>query len=160
MLPSSCADRRCTEGALQWTVRAELGRESGEEYSYSASTSIIPPYSHCVSNSLISPSLSFLVIPPHPPHLSFSSFSSYSHPFSFFPPYPLLEIVNLAIGESAPPPESVKSAVPGPNSAGVSAVSGCAGAIIGEIEGWGELWNLGAEGEGGMSLSAVCDEFC
>jgi hypothetical protein len=54
----------------------------------------------------------------------------------------------------------VKSAVPGPNSAGVSAVSGCAGAIIGEIEGWGELWNLGAEGEWkGCCIVLCCDVF-
>lgn len=50
----------------------------------------------------------------------------------------------------------MKSAVPGPNSAGVSAVSGCAGAIIGEIEGWGELWNLGVEGEWAVCCMVLC----
>jgi hypothetical protein len=132
-----------------------------------------PPYSPYPSPFTILPSISLPLnnsslhipipqpssfIPPHPHHPSHNiprSSQFFPPPSSFIPPHPhnsplhvhISEIVNLAIGESAPPPESVKSAVPGPNSAGVSAVSGCAGAIIGEIEGWGELWNLGADGE-------------
>lgn len=60
------------------------------------------------------------------------------------------EIVNSAIGESAPAPENVKSAFPGPYSAGVSGGSGCANAVVSEIEGWGVLWSLRGQGKSRM----------
>ena len=40
----------------------------------------------------------------------------------------------------------MKPGVPGAISAGVSTGSGCTGAVIGELEGWGSLWTLKAEG--------------
>ena len=40
----------------------------------------------------------------------------------------------------------MKAGIPGAISAGVSTGSGCTGAVIGELEGWGDLWTLKAEG--------------
>ena len=56
------------------------------------------------------------------------------------------EIVCSAIGESVPVQDTVKPGIPGAISAGLSAGSGCTGAVIGELEGWGSLWTLKAEG--------------
>ena len=57
------------------------------------------------------------------------------------------EIVCSAIGESVPVQDAVKPVTPGAISAGVSTVSGCTAAVIGELEGWGSLWTLRAEGK-------------
>ena len=40
----------------------------------------------------------------------------------------------------------MKAGTPGAISAGLSTGSGCTGAVIGELEGWGDLWTLKAEG--------------
>ena len=56
------------------------------------------------------------------------------------------EIVCSAIGESVPVQDTVKPGTPGAISAGVSTGSGCTGAVIGELEGWGSLWTLRPEG--------------
>lgn len=56
------------------------------------------------------------------------------------------EIVCSAIGESVPVQDTVKAGIPGAISAGLSTGSLCTGAVIGELEGWGDLWTLKAEG--------------
>ena len=45
-----------------------------------------------------------------------------------------------------PVQDTVKPGTPGVISAGLSTGSGCTGALIGELEGWGSLWTLKAEG--------------